>query len=451
MEDNERGRGEELLESLRHLPDDELVARAKSLAGRERRAAALLVAHLAELDTRDLHLRAGYSSLFGYCRGVLALSEHEAYNRLEVARTARRFPLVLDLLAAGAVNLTTVRLLGPHLTAENHVGVLESARGKKKAEVEEIVARLSPRPDVPVSMHRIPVTQAGGPSEDVSPSAVPPEAAAPVLAASPAASTGSARGLGQAAPAPIPTTAQDRHALRAEVRPLSPGRYKYQLTIGGATLEKLRLARDMLRHALPSGDDEAILDRALTLLLTDLARKKFGSEECARSSGPGATDSRYVPVAVRRAVWVRDRGRCAFVGEGGRRCGERAFVEFHHVHPYAAGGEAIVECIELRCREHNGYEARLFFPPPADRDFVLERIALAGTDVGSTGAGPSARTARSSTPGSQAGGPALGPGALRSGLLGACDRTGIPRDDRPIGRHRAGWERTAAPLDRTVA
>ena len=152
----DRTRPHELLESLRRLSDDELVARLKSLAARERRATALLVAHLAELDTRDLHLRAGYPTLFVYCRDVLALSEHEAYNRMEVARTARRFPVVLDLLAEGAVNLTTVRLLGPHLTADNHARVLESARGKRKAEVEEIVARLAPRPDVPASVRKLP-------------------------------------------------------------------------------------------------------------------------------------------------------------------------------------------------------------------------------------------------------------------------------------------------------
>jgi hypothetical protein len=95
--------------------------------------------------------------------------------------------------------------------------------------------------------------------------------------------------------------------------PLSPDRYRYQLTIGGATLEKLRLAKDMLRHALPSGDDEALLDRALTLLLDDLARKRFGSERSARPSREAARDSRKVPAAVKRAVWVRDLGRCAFV------------------------------------------------------------------------------------------------------------------------------------------
>jgi hypothetical protein len=64
---------------------------------------------------------------------------------------------------------------------------------------------------------------------------------------------------------------------------------------------------------------------------------------------------------VKRAVWVRDLGRCAFVGTDGRRCNERAFVEFHHVRPYAAGGEATAENIQLRCRRHNGYEARVYF------------------------------------------------------------------------------------------
>src|SRR5512147_642070 len=169
MQDEKQPTKPELLESLRRLSDDGFVARLKGLAARERRATALLVAHIAELDTRDLCLREGYPSLFVYCRDVLALSEHEAYNRIEVARTARRFPVVLDLLAAGAVNLTTVRLLGPHLTPDNHARVLESARGKKKAEVEEIVARLAPRPDVPASVRKLPVrTVAAAPTMDSS-------------------------------------------------------------------------------------------------------------------------------------------------------------------------------------------------------------------------------------------------------------------------------------------
>src|SRR4029453_6342621 len=140
----------------RRLSDDELVARVKDLAARERAATSALIAHLAELDTRNIHLREGYGSLFAYCREALSLSEHEAYNRIEVARAARRFPVVLDMLAEGALNLTSARLLAPHLTPENHLSVLASARGKRKTEVEEIVARLAPRPDIATSVRRLP-------------------------------------------------------------------------------------------------------------------------------------------------------------------------------------------------------------------------------------------------------------------------------------------------------
>ena len=43
------------------------------------------------------------------------------------------------------------------------------------------------------------------------------------------------------------------------------------------------------------------------------------------------------------------------------RCTERGFLEFHHIVPYAVGGEATVEAIALRCRAHNQYEAEQDF------------------------------------------------------------------------------------------
>jgi hypothetical protein len=44
------------------------------------------------------------------------------------------------------------------------------------------------------------------------------------------------------------------------------------------------------------------------------------------------------------------------------------------VDPYALGGEATVEKIELRCRRHNDYEGRLYFGKrrPADTGAVRE-------------------------------------------------------------------------------
>jgi len=315
----------------------------KSLVARERDATAHLVAHLAEMDTRDVHLRAGYESLYVYCRDALGLSEWEAHNRIEVARAARRFPVILEMLSAGAIHLTAARLLASHLTPANHREVL--ARGKKKPEIEAIVARLAPRPDVPASVRKRPA----------------PRLQAFPTAEAPVAPSASAMDP----PAPVAPekslTAEPLSVPRAAVTPLSPDRYKLQLTIGGDTLEKLRLAKDMLSHAIPSGDDAAVLDRALTALLADLARKKFADTRKPRRSRAKDPRARDASAAVKRAVWVRDLGRRKFIGPTGHRCNERRFVEFHHVDPYALGGEATVEKIELRCRRHNDYEGRLYF------------------------------------------------------------------------------------------
>ena len=130
------------LDAAAALSDRELLQHVKRLAGNERHATAHLVAHLAEVDARRLYLGEGYSSLFTYCAQVLHLSEHAAYGRIEAARAARRFPALLDAIASGAVHLTAVTLIAPHLTPENVQRVIAAATHKTKRDVEELVAAL---------------------------------------------------------------------------------------------------------------------------------------------------------------------------------------------------------------------------------------------------------------------------------------------------------------------
>src|SRR4029079_11077746 len=80
------------------LSDDELVERVRHLAACERRASVALIRSLVEFDSRRLYLREGCSSLFIYCTHALHLSEASAYNRIETARAARRYPQILDAL-----------------------------------------------------------------------------------------------------------------------------------------------------------------------------------------------------------------------------------------------------------------------------------------------------------------------------------------------------------------
>jgi hypothetical protein len=377
------------------LSDEDLLRRVSQLAGRERGATIELIVHLAELDARKLYLGEGYGSLFAYCTGALRLAEHAAYNRIEAARVSRRFPRVLDLLADGSLNLTTVRLLAPHLRADNFDAVVEQARGRSKRDVEVLGARLAPQSDVACSVRKLPTRRPpdGEPFSAVEALAVAPEpaplpserslpasgetvddpagylpgspgrtAAEATYGAAPKAATASPPEAVTAAPPEATTTAPPKTpAHRPVVAPLASERYRVQFSIGEATHEKLRCAQNLLRREVPDGDPGEIFDRALTLLLEEVARKKLALTSKPRPGHSGQTRSRHVPAHVKRAVWLRDGGRCAFVSPKGRRCTERAFLEFHHREPHAIGGETTVANISLRCRAHNAYEAELVF------------------------------------------------------------------------------------------
>ena len=164
---------------------------------------------------------------------------------------------------------------------------------------------------------------------------------------------------------------------RAEVRPLAPETYKVQFTVGRETFDKLREVQDLLRHTIPNGDVAEIFSRALSLLLAELRKTKCAAVQRPRREANGAgARGRHVPSAVKRTVWARDGGRCAFVGTMGR-CTEQGFLEYHHLVPFADGGETTVDNLQLRCRAHNGYEAERW-GGARDEDLVRERGAPRG-------------------------------------------------------------------------
>jgi hypothetical protein len=139
-----------------------------------------------------------------------------------------------------------------------------------------------------------------------------------------------------------------------------------QFTISRETQEKLRRVQALARHAIPSGDPAEIFDRALTVLLQELERRRCAAVTLPRAAGGVVGSSRHIPASVKREVWRRDDGRCAYMGRDGR-CTEHSFLEYHHVQPYAAGGAATAANIELRCRAHNAYEASLIFGMDRER------------------------------------------------------------------------------------
>lgn len=114
--------------SLRDLPDRALLDAVRALAARDVELEADLLVHLGEVDARELYLGEGFPSLFAWCTEVLHFSESAAYHRITAARVGRAFPRVLDAVRSGALHLSGVRLLAPHLTRENECELLERAR-----------------------------------------------------------------------------------------------------------------------------------------------------------------------------------------------------------------------------------------------------------------------------------------------------------------------------------
>jgi hypothetical protein len=391
------------------LSDSELVAAVGALAHRSRETTASLIAHLAELHVRRLHERAGFSSLFTYCREVLRFSEAESYDRMKAAKVASRYPGALALLSSGELSLTAIRLIAPHLKRRSHADLFAAASGKGKREVQEMLARRFPKPDVAMSVRRLPQREkaevvSGGAAVERPLAELPMPGGNAAMGKS-AAVTGRSGETVSSAPSPS-TSGPGREPIpappRAPVFPLAADRYRVTFTASRDTCDMFELATDLLGHAVPSGDPGAIFARALETLVDELVRRKFAATARPRSSRDGSTDSDYVPAEVRRQVFLRDRGRCAFVSAGGHRCGERRFVEFHHVRPRAMDGPSTPGNIELRCRAHNGYEAAVVFGPmkehvPAVRTDrrVRDDAFRSGTNVerrGGGGKGPALTT-----------------------------------------------------------
>jgi hypothetical protein len=396
----------------------QLLAGARELAKDERQTTAYLVAHLAEIDARGLHLAEGFSCLSKYCMAALGLSEDASYRRVDAALLAQRYPVILDMLADGSIHLTTLRTIGGCLTKENHKRVLDAARHKTKAELEVLKAMLSPQPDAPALLRKLPGSGPEEMEQSVSMNGLfvnGHEGTSMTVPADGAVASGAAVVVaavdGMASASVVPTidlggtggqlvrseTAVQAPAPVRKLTPLSPRRYKLQITVDEETYHALRQLQDLLRHQVRNGDLAVIVRDAIFQRLERVERERFGKVKRPRTQSgqtafvpdvqegsdaqlhtdglradshvrpsPGAAvrsghkdsvvQSRHIPAAVKRTVWKRDQGRCAFVSRSGRRCSERGRLEYHHVQAYALGGLATVENIALRCRAHNAHE-----------------------------------------------------------------------------------------------
>ncbi len=327
---------------LQHASDEQLRAGLAELLANGYRTEARIIAHLAEVETRKLHLMDGGESLFDYCQTRLRLSASEAFHRITAARIARKFPIVFRMIEERKLHLTAVCLLRDYLTQENHHDLLQAASGKTKWQVQELLARRFPRPDVESRIRRLPTPRASGvgaPSRSVPTSG---NSHAPGLS-----------GLSERPPCPveIPIPAA-KPSANAVVEPLSEARYRIQLNATSALREKLERLRALISHANPSGDIAVVIEHALDLALEKVEKRRFARtdkpalarsislqvkrrrralrRDAAHEGAIVAVERRdHIPNAIRREVAARDGLRCTYRSPDGHRCPGRAFLQIH--------------------------------------------------------------------------------------------------------------------------
>jgi hypothetical protein len=286
--------------------------------------------------------------------------------------------VILEMMGDGRLHLTGIAMLAPYLTVENRDTLLKRATHRTKHQIEELIAELLRRPDVPGVIRKLPDRPelrpdgVGGP--ELGPDAVPILQLRPDAVGQPALEL---RPDAVALPAPVLMPP-------AVVQPLSPGRYKVQFTASAQLKEKLERLRALMRSRVPDGDLAAIIEEAVAEKLERLEARRFAKVSAPRKGLPETnlfTSSRYIPAPVRRAVSRRDGNRCRYVDSQGRRCPERDRLEYHHRFPYALGVDHSPKNICLMCQTHNAYLA--------ERDYgkeAMDRHRSSGRSPGVQGA-----------------------------------------------------------------
>ncbi|WP_332842342.1 HNH endonuclease [Anaeromyxobacter terrae] len=143
--------------------------------------------------------------------------------------------------------------------------------------------------------------------------------------------------------------------------------WSLRVTLDRACKEDLETLRCLLSHKLPDGDLAAVLHEAIRCAIDKHGKRKGAVAPERKTKRPEAMAARSpeatstISAIVRRSVWKRDGGRCAWVGPDGCRCNSRWKLELDHICPLALGGPSTIDNLRLVCRAHNLLHAERTF------------------------------------------------------------------------------------------
>lgn len=301
--------------SLSKLKDTELLSRTKDLARREREITIEIVQHLREVERRKLYADLKYGSLFDYAVKELRYSASAAYRRIQMMRLVKEIPEAEAKVQSGALNLSSVcqaqnffrevKRTEPQrvISVSEKKAILEKLENKSAREAEKVLLEMSPRSALP----------------------------------------------------------------KDHVRQVTPEHVELRLVVDSKLEGKLKEIRALLGQRGASMTLGDLMAEMAALSLERLEEKKFGrrriqaeraetqakvalhghrSANSTSDVGSNFHASRYISNATKRTVWLAAGGRCG-------RCGSQHRLQYDHIQPYALGGSAGANNIQLLCRGCN--------------------------------------------------------------------------------------------------
>jgi hypothetical protein len=342
--------------NLKSVSDSELLKATKLLACEEKKIGIEVLHHLREIDARKLFASLGFSSLFLYCTQELKYSEGGAYRRIAAMRLLRDVPEYEEKLQCGAVSVATLSQVQSFLVQEKRqqkktdskeekLELLEKVEGMSSQQTERVLATISPQ-------------------------AVRPEKARAINEEETEIRFTVHRELMQKI-----EKLQDLMGHQGRTQTYA-GLFEELVNMGLNKLEpnqrfnrKKESAKKSFKKWDAKSNQEPIQESAInhpafsgTLSCNaDIRLKKEDSLPPVEVVTPDQAN-RTIPVAIKRAVWFRDQGRCTFVNSTsllpwGRRCESRHALQMEHILPFAKGGESSLENLRLLCPAHNQFMA----------------------------------------------------------------------------------------------
>ncbi len=297
---------------FKKISNEELNLRLEKLARTERKITHVILLHLNEVESRGLHLKMGFESLYAYLVKALHYSESAAYRRIQAARLLKTVPDIAEKLESGALNLSQLTQVQKCLKEEKKKGVTVTSQ-----KITEVLTTMECKSTFE--------------SEKI-------------------------------------LTSEFNHSPKTHefIRPQKNDSVRIEITLTREQFETLKQAQALLSHQCP--------DASWAEVLTQLA-KKFNQSRLGKSTSNTETKvpqnntatkknrpEPYRPtisIKTKRYLLTKAHHACEYRdAKTGRRCFGKHQLEVDHVKALALGGLHKIENLRILCRVHNQFAAK---------------------------------------------------------------------------------------------